>query len=66
MKEEVERGDGKLKIFQILSDYMNIVREYIKQNEYYKTMNEEVINDALEEIINYITQRLNTRLGLFL
>lgn len=44
---------------------MNIVREYIKQNDYYKRMSNEVINEALEEIENYITQRLNIRLIFF-
>lgn len=40
---------------------MNIVRDYLKNDEYYKRMNTENINDILEEIENYITQRLNIR-----
>jgi hypothetical protein len=61
VKEEVERGDKKYKIYQTISDYMEIVKEYIKNNEYYKRMSTEVINEAVEEIENYITQRLNIR-----
>lgn len=40
---------------------MDIVKDYIKNNEYYKRMSTEVINEASEEIENYITQRLNIR-----
>ena len=61
LKEEVERGDKKYKIYQTISDYMDIVKEYIKNNDYYKIMSTEVINEASEEIENYITQRLNIR-----
>lgn len=61
LKDEVERGDKKFKIYQTITDYMDIVKEYIKNNEYYKKMSTEVINEATEEIENYITQRLNIR-----
>ena len=40
---------------------MEIVMEYIKNNEYYKGMSTEVLNEAVEEIENYIIQRLNIR-----
>ncbi len=61
LKEEVECGEKKYKIYQTISDYMDIVKDYIKNNEFYKRMSIEVINEASEEIEGYITQRLNIR-----
>jgi len=55
----VERGDKKYKIYQTLIDYMEIVKEYLLNNEYYKKMSYEEINETALEIENYITQRLN-------
>jgi hypothetical protein len=66
LKEEVEWGDKRFKVYQTISDYMEIVRESLKIDEYYKKSNSEVINETLEEIENYITQRLNIKYFLSL
>ena len=59
IKEEVEMGDKRYKIYQSIENYMEIVKEYILNDTYFKKCSNDVINEALEEIENYITQRLN-------
>lgn len=52
-------GDKRYKIYQSIENYMEIVKEYILNDTYFKKCSNDVINEALEEIENYITQRLN-------
>lgn len=59
IREEVEMGDKRYKIYQSIENYMEIVKENILSDTYYKKCSNDVINEALEEIENYITQRLN-------
>jgi hypothetical protein len=38
---------------------MKILNEYLLKDDYFKNCNTEIINEAMDEIENYITQKIS-------
>lgn len=64
VREEIERGDKKYKIIQSILEYMEIVKESLEKDPYFKyrsNENHEIISETLDEIENFITQKLSQK-----
>ena len=58
IKEDVNEGTCKHKIFEAMLNYLNIVKEYLIENILFKSSKEEEINEIIDDIENYIEKKM--------
>jgi len=44
-----------------ITDYMKILKENLIKDDYFKTCSNEIINETMDEIENFITTKLSLR-----
>ena len=58
IKEDINQGNNKHKIFEAILNYLKIVKDCLLENYLFKSSKEEEINEIIEDIENYIERKI--------
>ena len=61
VKEDIEIGEKKYKFFQTISDFLEILKDFLLKDIYFQHSCSETISETMDEIENFIVQKISMR-----
>jgi hypothetical protein len=61
LHEDINKGTEKHKVFNSISDYMEIVKEVLKKSDLFKNITLDEVHVLIEDIENYVFKKIYKR-----